>query len=248
MTLAIPHHLSATVGWLLIVAVVLTLTACAGGGGESTEGEGESVAPGTPGSDDTQEEQAGDDEPGDGEEATADSSLTPLPRRTIEIYFPSQVEEGLVSEYREIFATATSGDQIKQVIADLITGPTAKEATRALPAGTRLRQAYVLEGGVAWLDFSSDLTQGIGGGSSVEVLTVYSIVNSVVANVSDVRRVGILVNGRPVATLNGHMHLLRPLRPNFSLILGSITVSGPRPAERDLDLVARGDESHFGAD
>jgi hypothetical protein len=46
--------------------------------------------------------------------------------------------------------------------------------------------------------------------------------------------VGFLVNGRPVETLNGHIHLLKPVRPNFSLILGSITVTGPQGEVFDL--------------
>ena len=39
------------------------------------------------------------------------------------------------------------------------------------------------------------------------------------------RKVGILVNGRVLATLNGHLDLRRPLPPDYSLILGSIIVS-----------------------
>jgi hypothetical protein len=78
------------------------------------------------------------------------------------------------------------------------------------------------------------LAEGMTGGSEAEIMTIYSIVNSVVANVQQVRRVGILINGQPVETLNGHLHLLKPLRPNFSLIIGSITVRGPAgaPANR----------------
>jgi len=219
---------------LLAAAVLFVLLAgilCfAGCGGGEDQVEAEAEAPAT--DDATTEETAAPDE--GGEEQTADSSLTPLPRRTVEIYFPSLgEEEGLVSEFRVIFATATPGDQIKQILADLISGPTNDRATRALPGGTRLRQAYVLENGVAWLDFSSELTEGMTGGSEAEIMTVYAVVNSVVANVKQVRRVGFLVNGRPVETLNGHLHLLRPLRPNFSLIIGSITVRGPAGAPTD---------------
>ena len=97
---------------------------------------------------------------------------------------------------------------------------------RALPPATRLRQAYVLDSGVAYLDFSADL-EGIGGGSMEEILAVYAIVNSVVVNIPEVDRVGILVNGRPVATLNGHLDLRRPLPADYSLIIGSIIVGRP---------------------
>jgi hypothetical protein len=207
--------LLAAAGLIVLLAGIICLAGC-GGGSQQPAADDDAAA--------TDAENV-EEEPVDDEQE--DSSLTPLPRLTVEIYFPSLDEQGLVSEFREIFATATPGDQIKQILADLISGPTTDTATRAMPGGTRLRQAYVLESGVAWLDFSPELSAGLTGGSEVELMTVFAIVNSVVANVQPVRRVGFLINGQPVETLNGHVHLLNPMRPNFSLIIGSITVRGP---------------------
>jgi hypothetical protein len=53
---------------------------------------------------------------------------------------------------------------------------------------------------------------------------VYAIVDSVAFGVREVHRVAILVNGRPLETMNGHLDLRRPLKPNPRLILGSIVV------------------------
>lgn len=169
-------------------------------------------------------------EPGDAsieDEATAPDQ--PLRTATVEVYFPSAVDDGLVGEFREIFDTATPGDRVKQIIADLISGPTTAQCMRAVPPGTRLRQAYVLADGTAYLDFSSELTEGIGGGSMKELLTVYSIVDSVAFNLREVQRVAILVNGRPIETMNGHLDLRRPLNPDARMILGSIVVGGRLP-------------------
>ena len=167
------------------------------------------------------------------EEAAGETSLEPLPRREIAIYFPSLSADGLVPESREIFSTATAGDQVKQIVNDLLAGPNGEDADRAVPPGTRLRQVYVLGDGVAWLDFSSELSDGLGGGSAAELMTVYSIVDSIVASVPEVRRVGFLIEGRPVETLNGHLHLLKPLRPDFSWIRESASALGPEPGEPD---------------
>jgi spore germination protein GerM len=144
----------------------------------------------------------------------------PLQRIVVEIYFPSAEALGLVGEEREIFQTPAPGDRAKQVIADLLSGPANGLALRALPQGTQLRQVYVLADGTAWVDFSADLREGVGGGSAEELITVYSIVNSVALNVTEIQRVGILIEGRPVETLNGHVDLRRPLAPDLSLILG----------------------------
>ena len=102
----------------------------------------------------------------------------------------------------------------------MIAGPTSKDAVAALPKGTALRQVYVMDGGVAYLDFSSELADGLNGGSRIEMLTVYAIVDSVVLNVREVTRVALLIGGRSIETLNGHLDLRRPLKADRRLIVG----------------------------
>ena len=57
-----------------------------------------------------------------------------------------------------------------------------------------------------------------------ELLTVYSIVNSVVFNVSEIKRITILIDGQPVETLNGHLDLRRALVPDVTLIVAPTVV------------------------
>jgi spore germination protein GerM len=190
----------------LLLLALLLLAGCAGSeeaeappGGESEVAEAVAIEPSDP--------------------------APPLPRSTVEIYFPSAGSNGLIGEFHQIFETVNASDKAKQIIADLITGPDGKGTLRALPPATRLRQAYVLGNGVAYVDFSADLKEDIGGGSMEEILAVYAIVNSIVVNIPEVRRVGVLVNGRELATLNGHIDLRRPLPADYSLIIGSIMAS-----------------------
>ena len=138
------------------------------------------------------------EEPGGALDAEVEEELPqePLRRQSVLVYFPGAELDGLVGEEREIFGTASPGDRAKQILADVVSGPTSPEAARAVPLGTRLLQVYVLETGVAYVDFSSDLKRGIGGGSMAELLTVYAIVDSVALNVSEIKRVGILIEGR----------------------------------------------------
>ena len=142
----------------------------------------------------------------------------PMRLLNVSIYYPSSEADGLVGEPHEIFMTSAPGDRAKQILADLISGPVSEDGLRAVPPGTRLRQVYVLEQGTAYVDFSADLEQGLGGGSTEELMTVYAIVNSVALNIPEIRRVGILINGKPVETLNGHLDLRRPLSPDVSFI------------------------------
>jgi spore germination protein GerM len=153
------------------------------------------------------------------EELPADEEVDqPLGHRKVRLYFPSASSGKLVSESRDIFDSPSPGDRAKQILSDLLEGPRSGGAMRALPRGVRLRQVYVTDGGVAFADFSADLKLAIGGGSMDEVLTVYSIVNSLALNINEIRKVGILVDGEECETLSGHMDLRRPLPANRRLM------------------------------
>ncbi len=144
-------------------------------------------------------------------------------RLGVQVYYRAPSGRGLVGEPREIFETRAPGDRAKQIVADLLSGPNSGKALRTLPQGTRLRQIFVMDNGVAYLDFSSELKTGLGGGSREELLAVYSIIDSVALNIREIKRVAILIDGREVETLNGHLDLRRPLPPNRSLIIGDVS-------------------------
>lgn len=153
------------------------------------------------------------------EEDVPEPTVAPLSQTSVRVYFPSSSGDGLIFENHDIFETTTPADRAKQIVADLIEGPQSERALRAVPRGTVLRQVYVLSSGVAYLDFSGDLAEGLGGGSMREMLTVYAIVDSVTRNVPEIKSVALLIEGRVPDTLNGHLDLRYPLRPNYSIVL-----------------------------
>ncbi len=163
------------------------------------------------------------------------AGLAPARRIAVAVYFPSRASDGLDGEVNEIFDTTAAGDRAKQILMELISGPSRADLLSVLPPGTHLRQVYVTADGTAWVDFSDELKTGLGGGSFQELLTVYSVVDSVVFNVPEIRRVGFLIDGQPIDTLNGHVDLTRPLRPDRSIIVSGKTadavgtVAGLRP-------------------
>ena len=64
-------------------------------------------------------------------------------------------------------------------------------------------------------------------GSKEELLAVYALVNSIVLNFPAVRKVQILLDGRPATTLAGHVDLSRPLTLDTTLL----AVPDPEPDE-----------------
>ena len=84
----------------------------------------------------------------------------------------------------------------------------------AIPPGTKLRNLYMTSDGVAYVDLSADVSSAHPGGSLAEILTVYSVVNALGENLPAVSGVQILIEGREVDTLAGHVDLRRPLQKN----------------------------------
>jgi hypothetical protein len=87
----------------------------------------------------------------------------------------------------------------------------------AIPAGTMLRAFYVSDKGDAFVDLSG-ISTGHPGGSLTELLTVYAIVNAVTANLPAVQRVQILIDGKEVDTIAGHVDIRRPMARDTSLV------------------------------
>jgi hypothetical protein len=81
----------------------------------------------------------------------------------------------------------------------------------ALPAGTGVLHCYIDDGGLLTLDLTGAFRQGFRGGTTAEYLAIGSLVRTLGANVSDVKRVQILCVGRPMPTLGGHLPLDQPL-------------------------------------
>lgn len=86
------------------------------------------------------------------------------------------------------------------------------------PADTRVRAVYLTPAGDAFVDLTADVTHGHGGGSLDELLTVYALVNALTMNVPEISAVQILVEGREVDTLVGHVDLRQPLARNMGLV------------------------------
>lgn len=106
----------------------------------------------------------------------------------------------------ELPLSADPVQRAKQVIDALIT-QAPSPTQRTLPADTELIEFYLLPDGTAVADFSEALSRQMPSGILSEQMAVDSIVKTLGANVSGVRRLKILIRGRQVDTLAGHLDL-----------------------------------------
>ena len=99
-----------------------------------------------------------------------------------------------------------------QLLINAQLAPVAAPLVSAVPPGTTLRALYLNAKGEAYVDLSRDVVTGHTGGSRDELLTIYTIVNALTSNLPAVTSVQVLVDGKEVDTLAGHVDLRQAAR------------------------------------
>ena len=146
-----------------------------------------------------------------GTEARVEPAPAPAtPKIKARLFYVSEDGQHLVAVEREIpFGEGTLA-QARRVVEAQLERP-APPLVSAIPEGTKLRAIHLGGAGEAYIDLSREASSAHPGGTFDEILTVYSIVNAVTENLPAIRSVQILVDGREVDTLAGHVDLRRPL-------------------------------------
>ena len=137
---------------------------------------------------------------------------------TATMYYVAADGRGLVRREVEVPYGADTLSRARIIVArQLETAP--RQLLSPFPRGTRLRAVYLADDGILFVDLSGEVTTEHSGGSLDELLTVYALVNALTTNVAEVGAVQILVDGREVDTLAGHIDLRQPLTPNLTWVV-----------------------------
>lgn len=138
--------------------------------------------------------------------------------RTVKVYFSDKSGKSITAE-RHIIDRGSLVEQVEMALNTLIAGPDDKDLTSTIPKGTKLLGIKIKKDTV-FVNFSKEVMDAHGGGSSGELQTIYSIVHSATVSFSSINFVQILVEGNVVDTLAGHILINIPLKQNTSLVTG----------------------------
>lgn len=141
----------------------------------------------------------------------------PPGKSLVHLYFADKDNSFLLAEERVLFRSADPAELGKTIIESLIRGPQEK-LMRTIPAEAVLRALYVTQDGTAHVDFTEAVKEKHPGGSKSELMTIYSIVNSLILNISEINTVKILISGSESMTLAGHIDLRFPFKADMLLI------------------------------
>lgn len=129
------------------------------------------------------------------------------------LFFVSEDGTRLVSVDRDVPYGATPAEQAQALVEEqLRDAPAPLHAP--LPAGTSVRAVFLGSAGEAYVDLSKEAATAHAGGSLGELFSVYAIVNTLTVNLPAISRVQLLVDGKEVDSLAGHIDLRRPLTRN----------------------------------
>jgi germination protein M len=148
-----------------------------------------------------------------------EAALQPAAGQTqvITLYFPSYAGGDLTGETRSLKLSSDNIKAIRQVLLALIEGSHQGHGN-ALSPSTTIRAVFLAADGTAIVDFSQEALADFQPGIESESLAIYSIVDSLCANIPQVKEVKFLVQGQEVQTLDGHIDLTGSFAPEPSLI------------------------------
>jgi spore germination protein GerM len=160
--------------------------------------------------------------------AAPSGEATPAgPRIKATLFFGAEDGHRLVGVQQDVPLAEGTVAQARELVTALLATPPAPPLVRTIPEGTALRGVYVSDQQEVFVDLDATVRIKHGGGSMQELLTVYSLVNTLLVNLPTASAVQILIEGREADTLAGHVDLRRPLRKNETLIATPVPPQSP---------------------
>lgn len=138
-------------------------------------------------------------------------------KKEMVLYFSDHEGEYLIGEKRTILEKDGVEEEAKEVMIELIKGPRGK-LTSTLPPQTELLALKLDRKGIAQVNLNQVFLKGHPGGSSAEMMTAYSIVNSLTLNFPQIKQVQFFVEGKAIETITGHLSLKQPVSSRPDLI------------------------------
>lgn len=138
-------------------------------------------------------------------------------KQKMKLYFSDLNERFLIPEERYITKKKSPDDTVRALVTALIEGPHT-DLVKTFPGETILR-GVTIKNGIASIDFGRNLIDLHPGGSASEMMTIYSLTNTLTINVPSVKKVKILIGGNSVETIKGHIDTSSPFSVNRDILV-----------------------------
>lgn len=136
-------------------------------------------------------------------------------RRQVVLYFTNAQQRWLMPEERSIEIKQSQTTEY-QIVEQLIQGPLDSSLVPTVSSEVKIRDIKTEEG-ICYVNLSSEFVTKHNGGSAGEVMTIYSIVNSL-TELDTVKKVQFLVEGEKLTEYKGHLDFSKTFERDTSLI------------------------------
>ncbi len=154
-----------------------------------------------------------------GGDITPEGSRWDVRRVPVTLYFGAPDAMGVAPEIRWFpVGESDAGARLEALLA----GPLHPELSPSIPRSATIRSLR-LEGNLAIVDFGGGIVRDHPGGSAGELITVYSVVNTL-TELPEIERVQWLIDGHIVETLVGHLDLTGPIERSEEIIVDLRTI------------------------
>jgi hypothetical protein len=133
-------------------------------------------------------------------------------KREAVLYFSDANERFLVPEKRFVVKETSDEEQAREIVKALVAGSKAGNVA-TLPEQAEVQAVKIRENGTAEVSFGKALSSAHPGSSTSETATIYSLTNTLSANIPGIKRVRILVDGKELASIRGHIDTRNPFAP-----------------------------------
>ena len=132
----------------------------------------------------------------------------------ITLYFPS---DGMMASGSATVKRQPDGQsQAREILAAMLGDK--RTAQIALLKDVRLRELYLDATGTAYVDLATAQQKEIRASAWEELTAIYAIVNTLMQNIEEIKRIRILLDGREAQTLAGHIDLTRTFGKRMDLV------------------------------
>lgn len=128
---------------------------------------------------------------------------------TLRVYYP--MKGWLQMEERKVPKRTTNFSIAEAVVEEFLKGP-ADANLSEIPKDTKLLGLYFADDGILYVDLSDEFRRNFKGDALAEFLLLKSFYDSLIANLQNIIDVKILIDGKELESLGGHLYLLYPLK------------------------------------
>ncbi|MGZ3592520.1 MAG: GerMN domain-containing protein [Syntrophales bacterium] len=138
-------------------------------------------------------------------------------KQEVVLYFSDANERFLVPERRYIPKEENEQARAKELVKALLEGSKTK-LVRTFPEGVGLDNVRIDDKQTAYVSFDKNLIKQHPGGSTSEMATIYSLTNTLIRNINSIKRVQLLIDGKEVESIKGHIDTRQPFTMNKDML------------------------------